>query len=82
MSVSKINPLVGVAKTEANQVIGSPLTVSTRRVELTTSKATFLKEVLMIAKSRSEEETKTRSHQEEFLNNILSNSLEHPSREK
>ena len=39
VSVSKIDLLVGVAKTEANQVLGLPLTVSTQRVESTTSKA-------------------------------------------
>ena len=55
MSVSKSDPIVRAAKTEVNQVLGSPLTVSTRRVELTTSKATILKEVLMLAKSRIEE---------------------------
>ena len=47
--------MVGTAKTEVNQVIGSPLTVSTRRVEQTTSKATVLKEVSMLAKSLFEE---------------------------
>ena len=55
MSVSKSDPIVRAAKTEVNQVLGSPLTVSTRRVELTTSKATISKEVLMLAKSRIEE---------------------------
>ena len=61
VSISKTDLLVGATKTEANQVLGSPLTVSTRRVEPTTSK----------------EEAKTRSHEEEFLKNTLSNSLEH-----
>ena len=80
--VSKNDLLVEVAKTEANQVLGSPLTVSTRRVELKTSKAKISEEVSVLAKSRSEEEAKTLSHKEEFLKNILSNSLEHSSREK
>ena len=51
MSVSKNDPMVGVAKTEKNQVLGLPLIVSTRRVELTTSKATVFEEVLVLAKS-------------------------------
>ena len=33
MSISKIDLLVGAVKTEVNQVLGSPLTVSTRRVD-------------------------------------------------
>ena len=71
------NRLVESTKTEVNKILGSPLMVSTRRVESTTSKATVLEEFLVLAKSRSEEEAKTRSHKEEFLNNTLSNSLEH-----
>ena len=59
MSVSKTNLLVEAAKAEVNQVLGSSLTVSKRIVELITSKATVSKEVLMLAKSRSEEEAKT-----------------------
>ena len=47
--------MVGAAKTEANQVLNFPLTVSIQRVEPITSKATVLDEVLMLAKSRSEE---------------------------
>ena len=77
MSVSKIDLLVEATNIEVNQVLGSPLMVSTRRVELTTSKATVLEKVPVLAKSRSEEEAKTQSHKEEFLKNTLSNSLEH-----
>ena len=66
MSVSKTNLLVGAAKIEVNHVLGSPLTVSTRRVEPTSSKAMVLEEVLVLAKSQSEEEAKTRSHKEEL----------------
>ena len=55
MSVSKTDPMVGEAKTKANQVLGSPLTVSTRKVELITSKAMVSEEVSVLAKSRSEE---------------------------
>ena len=77
MSVSKIDLLVGVAKTETNQVLGSPLTVSTRRVEPITSKAKVSEEISVLAKSRSEEGAKTQSHNEEFLKKLLSNSLEH-----
>ena len=51
MSVSKTDLLVGVEKTEANQVLGSSLTVSTRRVESTTSKVVVSEKVSMIAKS-------------------------------
>ena len=43
--VSKIDLLVGAENTEANQVLGSPLTESTKIVEPTTSKATILEEV-------------------------------------
>ena len=77
MSVSKIDLFIGAAKTEANQVLRLPLTVFTRTVEPTTSKATVSKEVSVLAKSRSEEEAKTRSHKEEFLKNTLLNSLLH-----
>ena len=77
MSVSKTDLLVGVAKTKVNQVLCSPLTVSTRRVELKNSKVTVSEEVPVIAKSRFEEGAKTRSHKEEFLKKLLSNSLEH-----
>ena len=81
MSVSKTDPMVRVAKTKANQVLGSPLTISTQRVELITSKATITKEVSVLAKSGSE--AKTRSHQEElYLKNTLSSSLVHPSQEE
>ena len=76
MSVSKTDLLVGVAKTEVNQVLGSPLTVSTRKLELTTSKATVSEEVPVLAKSRFEEGAKTRFHKKEFLKKLLSNSLE------
>ena len=55
MSVSKTDSMVEVAKTEANQVLGFPLTVSTRRLESITFKAMVLEELPMIAKSRSEE---------------------------
>ena len=51
MLVSKINLLVGATKTEANQVLGSPLTISTRKVEPTISKAMVSKEVSVLAKS-------------------------------
>ena len=69
VSVPKTEIVVRAALTEANQVLGSPLMVSTRRVEPTTSKATVLKMVSMLAKSRSEEEAKTRVSQtlEPFL---------------
>ena len=59
MSIPKSELVVGVALTEVNQVLGSPLTVSTRRVEPTTSKATVSKRVTMLTKSRSEEGAKT-----------------------
>ena len=77
MSVSKTDLPIRVAKTETNQVLGSPLMVSTQRVEQTTSKAIVSEEVPMLVKSRFEKEAKTRSHKEEFLKNTLSNSLEH-----
>ena len=51
MLVSKTDLLVGAAKTEANQVLGSSLMVSTRSVELTTSKAMVSGEVPVLAKS-------------------------------
>ena len=54
MSVSKIDLMVGAAKTKENQVLGSPLTVSMQRVEPTTSKAAVLEKVLLLAKSQSE----------------------------
>ena len=77
MLISKIDLLVRVAKTNANQVLGLPLTVSIRRVEPKTSKATFLEEVPVLAKSRSKEGSKTRSQKVDFLKKLLSNSLEH-----
>ena len=77
VSVSKTDLLAGAIKIKENQVLGSPLTVSTRRVEPTTSKATVFEEVPMLAKSRFEEGAKTRSHKEEFLKKLLPNSLEH-----
>ena len=43
------------AATEANHILGLPLTVSTRRVELITSKAMISNEAPVLAKSRSEE---------------------------
>ena len=55
MTVSKTDPMVGAAKNEVNQVLGSSLTVSTQRVELTTSKAMVLEEDSVLAKSQSEE---------------------------
>ena len=67
MLVSKTNLLLKAAKTEANQVLGSPLMVSTQRVEMTTSKAAVLEKVPVLAKSRSEDGAK----------NPISNSLEH-----
>ena len=54
-------------KTEANQVLGLALTVSTRKVDLITSKAMVSEKVLVLAKSRSEKGAK----------NLVSNSLEH-----
>ena len=77
MSISKIDLLVEASKTEANQVLGFPLIVSIRKVESTTSKVMVSEEVLVLAKSRFEEGAKTWSHKEEFLKNLLSNSLEH-----
>ena len=77
MSISKTDLLVKAPKTEANQVLGSSLTVSTRRVESITSKATVSEKVPVLAKSQSEEEAKTQSHKEKFLKNTLSNSFEH-----
>ena len=62
VSVSKTDLMVRAVKTEVNQVLGSPLTVSTRRVEPTTSKATVSEKVSMLVKSRSKEGAKTRSH--------------------
>ena len=67
VSVSKTNLLVRAAKTKANQVLVLPLTVSTRRVDPTTSKAMVSKRVPMLAKSISEEGAQTQSQ----------NSLEH-----
>ena len=67
VSVSKTYPLVGAAKTEANKVLGSPLMVSTRRVEPTTSKVMVLEKVPVLAKSRFEKGAKK----------PVSNSLEH-----
>ena len=55
VSVSKFDPMAGATKIEVNQVLGSPLKESTRRVEPITSKAMVLKEVSMLAKSQSEE---------------------------
>ena len=43
------------AATKANLVLGLPLTVSTRRVELITTKAMVSNEAPMLAKSRFEE---------------------------
>ena len=53
--VSKTDLMVGAAKTEANQVLGLPLIVSTQRVESKTSKAMVSEEVFVLAKSLSEE---------------------------
>ena len=47
--------MVEATKIEANQVLGSPLIVSTRRVEPITSEVMVSEEVSMLAKSRSEE---------------------------
>ena len=41
--------------TKENHVLGLPLTISTRKVEPITSKATVSDEALVLAKSRSEE---------------------------
>ena len=54
LSVSKIDILVGATKIKANQVLGSPLTISTRIVDPTTSKAMVSEEDLVLAKSQSE----------------------------
>ena len=51
VSVSKTDLLVLAAKTKVNQVLGLPLTVSTRRVEPITSKTMVSEEVSMLAKS-------------------------------
>ena len=51
VSVSKTDPMVEAAKTEVNQVLSLPLTISTQRVEPITSKATVSDEVLVLAKS-------------------------------
>ena len=53
--VSKIDPMARATKTKVNQVLGSPLQESTRRVEPITSKAMVSKEVSVLAKSQSEE---------------------------
>ena len=50
MSISKTDLLVRVVKTKANQVLGSPLTVSTRRRDPRTSKETNLKSNSVLAK--------------------------------
>ena len=50
MSVSKTDLLVGAAKTEANQVLGSRITISTRRRDPRTSKETKLKSNGVLAK--------------------------------
>ena len=55
VSVSKTDPMVGAAKTEVNQVLCSPLIVSTRRVEPITSKAMISNEDSVLANSRSKE---------------------------
>ena len=54
MSVSKTDPIVGEERTDENQVLGLPLTVSTRTVEPITSKSTVSKKVPVLANSRSE----------------------------
>ena len=59
VSVPKTELVGETALIEANQVLDSPLTVSTRRLELTTSKATVSKKVLVLAKSRSKYGAKT-----------------------
>ena len=55
--------MVGAALTKENKVLGSPLMVSTQRVEPTTSKTMVSKRVPVLAKSRSEEGAKTRVSQ-------------------
>ena len=66
----KTVPKGDAATTETNQVLGSPLTVSTRKVEPITSKDTVYDEVSVLAKSRSEEGSQKpydltlKSHQE------------------
>ena len=52
MLVSKTDLLVRVAKAEVNQVLNSPLIVSTRRVEPTTSKAMVSEEFSMLRDDR------------------------------
>ena len=51
MLVSKTDLLVGVAKTKMNQVLGSPLMISTRRVEPIISKVIVSKKVPVLAKN-------------------------------
>ena len=59
-----------VAVTKVNQVLGSPLVVSIRRVKLITFKVTVLDKASMLAKSRSEwgsqkpEDLTSKSHEE------------------
>ena len=50
MSISKTNLLVRVVKIEANQVLGSPLKISTRRRDLRTSKEIELKSNSVLVK--------------------------------
>ena len=52
---SRNDPMARAAKTEVNQVVDSPLTVSTRRVEPITSKTMVSDEVPVLAKFRFEE---------------------------
>ena len=63
MSVSKTELVVGPTLTEVNQVLSSPLMISTQRVEPTTSKATVSEGVQVLAKSRSKEGAKTQVSQ-------------------
>ena len=50
VSVSKTDLLVEAAKTKANQVLGSHLSISTQRQDLRTSKETKLKSNSVLAK--------------------------------
>ena len=49
----RTNLMVDAVKTKVNQVLDSPITVSTGRVELITSMVTISDEIMMLAKSRS-----------------------------
>ena len=70
---SRTDPMAEATKTEANQVLDSPLIVSAGRVEPITSKATVSDEVLVLAKSipksgsQQLEDLTLKSHQERVV---------------